>query len=883
MTNRHEGSPWGSRRLSPGNQVLLGFGLAVVFLISFGWVFFTTTSRFIEASGEAISRAELVAPLSRVFTLAQDAESAQRAYLFTEQTFYLARRDAALRALERNVRQLHEAAHGNPALNARVNMLEALANKRVELLEQILADNQSDVRSARHLLAIDWGGKQMNALQNEVTLLVTEQQQIMSNKVAAAKHAGARVLFIFFVALGFALVILLLLMYFIHRALQSRESAYETLARSEEQLKTIVDTAIDGIVVIDEKGLIESFNKSAERIFGYSAEEAVGRNASMLMPSSRREQYDGYLQRYLLTGETNVGCERELTGQRKNGHRFPLELAIAKSNAAGPSLVTGLIRDLSESRRLYEAHHYLASIVESSDDAIVSKSLDGVIQSWNAAAERLFGYTAEEAVGRHISFIIPEDRLHEEDYILASVRSGKRVSHFDSVRERSDGKLVDVSLTISPIRDEAGRIVGASKFARDITERKRAEAVLRESEQRLREMSESLEQQVAARTAQLERQAKRLHRLNVELASAEQRERKRLAALLHDGLQQLLVAARIRLDFVRREARGASASTAIESVADLIQQAVSASRDLTYELRPPGLYEGGLSPALRWLAGELSKLHGLDVVIDAPQPEPSLSDDVKAQLFESVRELLFNVAKHAGVQHASVRVRDKGERLQILVEDAGGGFDAEAVLEGDEFEPGLGLLSIRERLSALGATMTVASIPGSGTSIRLTVPLSEVDREFTEPVVPAAPLEPETRARMVKPKPVAEHRRTRVLVADDHAIVREGLARVLNSDKRIVVVGEAADGVALLEAISLQQPDVVLVDVNMPRMSGVDATREISWRWPNVHIVGISVQDDEEIAKAMREAGAAVFLSKSDEPKKMIRAVLSKRKKRAAQ
>ncbi|HET8701535.1 MAG TPA: GAF domain-containing protein, partial [Nitrococcus sp.] len=257
-------------------------------------------------------------------------------------------------------------------------------------------------------------------------------------------------------------------------------------------------------------------------------------------------------------------------------------------------------------------------------------------------------------------------------------------------------------------------------------ERDRSSCALRESEQRFRTLSESLERRVEARTAKLQHQRVRLRRLAGELTSAEQRERRRLAAVLHDGLQQLLVAAKIRLGQVHTQIHDpAAVSAAIERVVELLEQAVDSAHDLTRGLRPPVLYEGGLIPALRWLASELLRLHDLRVVIDAKDTEIPLSDDSKALLFEAVRELLFNVVKHAGIKEATVRVRQDEAQLQAAVEDNGVGFDVEAITqEQDPQQPGLGLFSIRERLAARGGGMVVESSPSQGTRIRLTVRLT---------------------------------------------------------------------------------------------------------------------------------------------------------------
>ncbi|HET8701116.1 MAG TPA: response regulator, partial [Nitrococcus sp.] len=428
--------------------------------------------------------------------------------------------------------------------------------------------------------------------------------------------------------------------------------------------------------------------------------------------------------------------------------------------------------------------------------------------------------------------------------------------------ERAERLVVGIAAQAAVAIDNA-RLYQAAQ--REIAERKRTEEALRESERHLRVLSESLEQQVEARTAELHRQMARLRYLAAELTSTEQRERKRLAAILHDGLQQLLVAAKMRLGLARGQVQDPVMRLVIESTAGLLDQAVDSSRNLTRQLRPPVLYEGGLIPALRWLVSELPKLHDLQVAIEAQEAEPALSDDAKALLlFESVRELLFNVAKHAGVKEATVRVRQIEQGLQIAVEDKGVGFDVETAAQAeDPQQPGLGLFSIRERLVALGGGVAIESSPGQGTRIVLTIPLTAADRPIADPAKP-----------LVQAAAAAVACQTRVLVVDDHAIVREGIANVLSGDERLVVVAEAADGMEAIEAVERHHPDVVLIDVNMPRMNGVDATREIRRRWPGVRIVALSVQDDAATAKTMIRAGAAAFISKSEDAIRMIQAVL---------
>jgi PAS domain S-box-containing protein len=255
----------------------------------------------------------------------------------------------------------------------------------------------------------------------------------------------------------------------------ARKKAQIEAEAAASTLSAIVDSSDDAIISKDLNGTITSWNKSAERLFGYTAEELVGKSITLLIPPDRQNEEPEILAR-LRKGERVDHFET--LRRRKDGTLLDISLTISPvKNARGEIIgASKIARDTTEIKRAERNTRLLSAIVDSSDDAIISKDLSGTITSWNCSAERLFGYTAEEAIGMSVTILIPEDRLDEEPKILGRLRRGERVDHFETVRRRKDGTLLDISLTISPVRDAEGLIIGASKIARDISERKRAQA-----------------------------------------------------------------------------------------------------------------------------------------------------------------------------------------------------------------------------------------------------------------------------------------------------------------------------------------------------------------------------------------------------------------------
>jgi signal transduction histidine kinase/ActR/RegA family two-component response regulator len=364
----------------------------------------------------------------------------------------------------------------------------------------------------------------------------------------------------------------------------------------------------------------------------------------------------------------------------------------------------------------------------------------------------------------------------------------------------------------------------------------------------------------------LEQRAEQLRALASELTLTEQRERRRLAQVLHDNLQQMLVAVKMRVKRVKDKASDGELCKTLGGIEELLDQSIAESRSLTVELSPPVLFDRGLVGGLEWLARHFQEKHQLPVAVELDRDAEPAVEAVRIFLFHAARELLFNTVKHARARAARLCLRRlDANLLQLTVADDGQGYRPSGT-EGASTLSGFGLFSIRERLELIDGRLDVTSAPGQGTTTVIEVPGApdrKADAELL-PYEPAPALSSEWGSR----------RQLRVVLADDHPVLRKGLADMLREQPRIDVVGEAQDGQEALELTLQMLPDVVLMDITMPRLTGIDATRLIRARAPTVRVIGLSMHEDVDMASAMREAGAVAYVNKAEAAETLLAAVL---------
>jgi PAS domain S-box-containing protein len=606
-----------------------------------------------------------------------------------------------------------------------------------------------------------------------------------------------------------------------------RVRAEEALRRKEAELTDFVETAPVGMHWVGPDGIIRWANQAELQMLGYSREEYVGRDiadfhadppviADILCRLRNREQLRSYAARLRCRDGSirNVLIDSSVLW---DGDRFVHTRCLT--------------RDVTAQKRAEAAQARLAAIVESSDDAILSKTLDGVIQSWNGGAERLFGYTAEEAVGQPIALVIPPDRVDEERGLLDRLRRGERVHHFETVRVAKDGRRLDISLTVSPVRDDGGHVVGASTIARDVTERKRLEDELRVRAEQLAEADRRKDRFLALLAHELRNPLAPI-RNGVEvlkLAEADSRRRASVRAMMERQITHLVRLVDDLLD-VSRITRGTlELRRSRVRLADVVSSAVETARPL--------IDAGG---------------HALAVTVPK---EPILLDADLTRLAQVISNLLTNSAKYTppgGRIWLTAEVQNGA--AVVVVRDNGIGIPAEALprifdmfsrvdrdIERSTGGLGIGLALVRTLVEMHGGTVTAASDgEGKGSTFRMTLPVLA------------------SRTDVRKPDNQSERWRGtghRVLVVDDNLDGAHSMALMLE-----LTGGEvrtAHDGVEAVAVAEEFRPEVILMDVGMPRMNGYEAVRRIRQApWGRgVRIIAMTGWGQERDRERSRAAG----------------------------
>jgi PAS domain S-box-containing protein len=479
----------------------------------------------------------------------------------------------------------------------------------------------------------------------------------------------------------------------------------------------------------------------------------------------------------------------------------------------------------------------------------------GNIEFINTAYRHFFGVDLDQVHGQNWQPLVhPDNRKSYTDTFMGALNDQKPF-HAEAWVKNANGEWRFIESYGLPRFSADGKFCGMVGSSPDITERKQAE-------ENLRRLNEKLEQKVAQRTQMAKDRAKKLQKLVGELTVAEQKERQRIAKILHDNLQQLLVGARFNSEILCRSADEKHEKIA-KNILDLINQSIQTSRTLTAELYPSVLQQG-LSGALQWTARWMNENHGLTIDLQTnPDIDPK-EENVTAFLYQSTRELLLNVIKHSGVLSARIEMTcdEKKKQLRVTVSDQGTGFNPNAALKNEG--TGFGLFSIQERLEMMGGSIRIESSPGNGAALSLIIPFEpkvEIENEFIGEI-----------NKEIKNNNTEENK-IRILVVDDHTVVRQGLTTLLSLHSDIEMVGDAGNGLEAVEKARELNPDVILMDISMPKMDGIQATRMICSEFPAVRIIGLSMHDLQDQADQMIKAGASAYCMKDGSIDELLSAI----------
>lgn len=503
----------------------------------------------------------------------------------------------------------------------------------------------------------------------------------------------------------------------IARDLTERKQAEEALRRSEARLQQAISIETVGIIFFKPEGAITESNDAFLRMSGYSREalQAGELTWDAMTPPEFMPQSLQAIEEFKTFGQTTPYEKQYI---RQDGSRWWGVFAAKRlDEAEGVEFIIDITKRKQIEEALRASEERLRMLIESVQDyAIYTIDPIGRVTSWNEGARRLKGYRAEEIMGQPLQrFYTPEDVAAGKPELEMRMALALGRAEDENWRVRKDGSRFWGNEIMTPLRADDGRLLGFTKITQDLTERKQTE--------------EDLEERVRERTRQLHESEAQLRQMASRLTMAEQEERHRLSQLLHDDLQQLLYGIQLRLDFVNeglQSGQGEDLLAHAQEVATWIEDAITTTRRLTVDLSPPVLKGEGLTEALEWLAPQMAETHGLQVQLEAEHRFLTEEEDMRVLLFQVIRELLFNVVKHAKTDQARVTLRKAAGQLVIQVSDEGRGFEPAGL--GIDPKKGFGLSNIQERLGLFGGRLEILSRPGEGTQVTVTIPIKQKKR-----------------------------------------------------------------------------------------------------------------------------------------------------------
>jgi len=383
--------------------------------------------------------------------------------------------------------------------------------------------------------------------------------------------------------------------------------------------------------------------------------------------------------------------------------------------------ITASLVKRAKTAKLYESTRRLGAIVDGSNDAILGLTPDGRVTSWNAGAERIFGFAAAEMIGRSVQMLMPANLHQDEARLRVQVQEGSQAHTYDTVRMTKDGRHLDVSVTLSPLKDTSGQIMGTSKIIRDISERKRAQVLLQQT-------LDHLEVRVQERTAELRHANNSLRELSGRLMQVQEEERSRLARDLHDEVGQLLTALKIDLQELQHGEVGQSRLGSLTDSLELVDRLLTQVRNLALDLRPSLLDDLGLVAALRWYANRQAERNGWLLSFSVEGVTGRMPVPIEIACFRIVQEALTNVAKHSKAKAINLALRRRDQDIMLAIQDDGIGFDVQSARQRAQVGESIGLLGMEERVRLAGGRLMISSTPGQGCRLELHFPLAEHDQ-----------------------------------------------------------------------------------------------------------------------------------------------------------